>query len=286
MVFSSFLTSTMVLGLLEAAPLVLAAIGFTLIFCLNGFINVAYSENITLGAYFAVIFNSMLGWNFYLSIIPASLLSGAFSVLTYLLVFRPAFKRGVGKTELIILSVGLSFFVRYGSRLIFGNDLFNFNFVNPSYLSVFGIGITSIQITCLALVAIISVSLYIFIYRTNYGERMRALADKEELAMVSGINPTKVSILIWFIAGTAGGLAGIFYGAFSFISSSLGWNLILIIIMVTIVGGIGSVRGALIASAFAGIITSAVTLVSKPLYGQVALLIIFIGILKLKKARV
>jgi len=286
MSFLTFLTNTLVSGLLEAAPLVLAAIGFTLIFCLNGFINVAYAENITLGAYFAVIFNSILGWNFYVSIIPSALLSGVFSVLTYLIVFRPAFKRGVGKTEMIILSVGLSFFIRYGSRLIFGNDLFNFDIVSPSYLSVFGIGITSIQLICLGLVLVISLGLYFFIYKTNYGERMRALADNEELAMISGINPAKVSILIWFIAGTAGGLAGIFYGVFSFVSSSLGWNLILIIIMVSIVGGVGSVRGALIASAGAGIITSAVTLVSKPLYGQVALLIIFIGILKLRKVRV
>ncbi len=286
MTVSTFLSSTLVLGLLEAAPLVLAAVGFTLIFCLNGFINVAYSENITLGAYFAVIFNSILGWNFYLSIIPAALLSGVISVLTYLLLFRPAFKRGVGKTELIILSVGLSYFIRYGSKLLFGNDLYNFNFSSTSYLSFFGIGITTVQLACIGLVVIISLGIYLFIYKTNYGERMRALADNEELAMISGIDPIKVSILIWFIAGTAGGLAGLFYGAFSFVSSSLGWNLILIIIMVTIVGGIGSVRGALIASACVGIITSAVTLLSKPLYGEIVLLIIFIGILKLRKVRV
>jgi branched-subunit amino acid ABC-type transport system permease component len=55
--------------------------------------------------------------------------------------------------------------------------------------------------------------------------------------------------------------------------------------MVTIVGGIGNVRGALIASAGAGIITAAVTLVSKPLYGEVILLLVFIGVLRLKKVR-
>ena len=126
MTLSTFLSSTLVLGLLEAAPLVLAAMGFTLIYRLNGFVNVAYAENITLGAYFAVIFNSILGLNFYVSIIPATILSGLLSVLTYLLIFRPAIKRGVGKTELIILSVGVSYFIRYLAKLIFGNNLFNF----------------------------------------------------------------------------------------------------------------------------------------------------------------
>jgi branched-subunit amino acid ABC-type transport system permease component len=287
MTLSIFLSSTLVLGLLEAAPLVLAAIGFTLIFRLNGFVNVAYAENITLGAYFAVIFNSILGWNFYVSIIPAALLSGLLSVVTYLIVFRPAFRRGVGKTELIILSVGVSYFIRYTARILFGNDLFNFNFSSTSYLSVFGIGVTNIQLTCIGLVAVISVGIYLFIYKTNYGEKVRALADNEELAMISGINPTKVSLLIWFIAGSSAGLAGLFYGTFSFVSSSLGWNMILIVIMVSIVGGIGSIRGALIASAFVGIITSAVNLLlSNSLYGEIVLLIIFIGILKIRKARV
>lgn len=287
MTLSTFISSTLVLGLLEAAPLVLAAIGFTLIYRLNGFTNVAYAENITLGAYFAVIFNSLLGWNFYVSIIPAALLSGLLSVVTFLVVFRPAFRRGVGKTELIILSVGVSYFIRYGARILFGNDLFNFNFSSTSYLKIFGIGVTNIQLICIGLVAVISIGIYFFIYKTNYGEKMRALADNEELAMISGINPTKVSLLIWFIAGSSAGLAGLFYGSFSFVSSSLGWNMILIVIMVSVVGGVGSIRGALVASAFVGIVTSAVNLLSSnSLYGDIVLLIIFIGILKVRKVRV
>jgi len=286
MTLSTFLSSTLILGLLEAAPLVLAAVGFTLIFRLNAFVNIAYAENITLGAYFAVIFNSILGMNFYASIIPAALISGVLSVITYLAVIRPAIERGVGKTELIILSVGLSYFIRYGAKLIFGNDIYNFNFGGTSFLSVFGIGVTDIQLVCIGLVVVISIAIYLFMYRTNYGEKMRALADDKELAMISGINPMVVSILIWFIAGVAGGLAGVFYGAFSFVTSSLGWNLILTVIMVTIVGGIGSVRGALAASACVGIITSAVTLLSNSSYGVIVLLVIFIAILKLRKVRV
>ncbi len=281
----SFFTDSLILGIIEAAPLLLATVGFTLIFYLSGFINVAYAETITLGAYFAIVFNSMLGLNFYLAIIPSALLSGVISVATYLVVFRPAFKRGVGSTEMIILSVGLSFFIRYSLRLIFGSHLYALDIVSPTSFRIFGIGITNIQLTALILVAVITAGLYLFIYRTNYGEMMRGLANNEDLAMVSGINPVRVSVLIWFIAGVAGGLAGLFYGVFSFVNTLLGWRLILIIIMITIVGGIGNVRGALIASIGAGIITAAVTLITKPLYGEVILLLSFIGILRLKKVR-
>ena len=98
---------------------------------------------------------------------------------------------------MIILSVGVSFFIRYTARLIFGSKLYAFDIVSPSHIKLFGIGITNIQLTALILVAVTTVALYLFIYRTNYGEMMRGLANNEELAMVSGINPIKVSVLIW-----------------------------------------------------------------------------------------
>ncbi|MDA3833070.1 MAG: hypothetical protein PF495_06695, partial [Spirochaetales bacterium] len=110
-------------------------------------------------------------------------------------------------------------------------------------------------------------------------------ANNEDLAMASGIDPMKVSILIWFIAGVLGGLAGVFYGVFSFVNTAIGWKLILIVIMLSIVGGIGNVKGALIASLGAGIIIAAVTLLSTPQYGEVILLIAFILVLKFKTIR-
>lgn len=285
MSFATFFNSTFIIGLLESAPLMLAAVGFTLIFCLNRFMNIAYSETVTIGAYFAVTFNAVLGANFYFSIIPAVLLSGVVSVLTYLIVFRPAMKRGVGETEMIILSVGLSFFIRYGINLIWGMKLYHFQLPETHYLSFFGMGITGTQLICLGLALVVAFCLYLFIYKTNYGEKMRALADNEELAMIAGINPMKVSILVWFLAGIAGGLAGIFTGVFTWVYSGMGWHLILIILLVSIIGKVGNIRGALLAGAGVGIITTAVTLLTKPAYGSVVLLIIFIFILKFRKVR-
>jgi branched-subunit amino acid ABC-type transport system permease component len=281
----SFITDSLILGVIQAAPLVLAAAGFTMIFYLNGFINVAYAESITMGAYFAIIFNTMLHVNFYVAIIPSALLSGVASVITYLLVFRPAFKRGVSSTEMIILSVGLSFFIRYAIQLIFGGLLYSFEVASPASVQILGIGITTIQMTAILLVAAIVIGLYFFIYRTNYGQMMRGLANNEELAMASGINPVRVSILIWFIAGVLGGLSGVFYGVFSFVNPSIGWSLILIIIMITIVGGIGNVKGALIASLLAGVVIAGVTLLVTPIYGEIILLVVFIIVLRFKQVR-
>ena len=274
------------IGLLQASPLVLAAMGFTLIYYLNGFINFAYGETITYGAYFALLFNVTFGLGFYLSIVPATLLAGGLSVATYLLLFRPAIKRGVGPSELIILSVGLSFLLRYGLVLVTGAENAFLNEPAIDYYTLIGVGATNLQLLALVLVIVIALNLYWLIYRTSFGEVVRALANNEELARVSGIDPHKVSIRVWFIAGCAGGLAGMFTGVFALVNPLMGWNLILITVMVSIVAGVGSVRGALIASVAAGVLTAFITLVSKPLYAEVILLAAFIVVLWSRRRRV
>jgi branched-subunit amino acid ABC-type transport system permease component len=274
------------IGLLEASPLILAAMGFTLIYYLNGFINFAYGESMTFGAYFAVLFNVGFGLNFYFSIVPAALLAGGLSVVTYLFVFKPALKRGVQPSEMIILSVGLSFMLRYGLVLAVGAENVYLSEPPVAFFNFAGMGATNLQLIALILVIIFAFNLYWVIYRTGFGEVIRGLANNDELAQVSGINPHKVSVKVWFIAGVAGGLSGIFSGVFALAHPQMGWNLILITIMVSIVAGVGSVRGALFASIVAGILTSFITLISKPLYSEVVLLMAFILILWRRGGRI
>ena len=91
-----FVTQSVVIGVAYDAPLVLAAIGFALLYRLTGLINVAYAETLTLGAYFAMWLNTTFGLDFYATLIPTAILSGLLSVATYLLIFRPAKQRDVG----------------------------------------------------------------------------------------------------------------------------------------------------------------------------------------------
>lgn len=273
------------IGLLEASPLILAAMGFTLIFYLNGFMNIAYAESITFGAYFAILFNVVLGAPFYVALLPSMLLSGVMSVAVYLAIFRPALNRGVGPTEMIILSVGVSFMLRYGLILVVGPENLFLNEPNITYLQVLGLGATNLQLVALALVFIMAGILFWMIYHTGLGEQMRGLANNRDLAMASGINPHVTSMAIWFIAGCAGGMSGVFSGVFAQVTPYMGWNVILITMLVTIVAGVGSVRGAVVAAVVAGILTAFITLVTKPLYAEVVLLLAFIGVLTYRGAR-
>ena len=281
-----FVTQALVIGLTEHAPLVLAAIGFALLYRLTGLINVAYSETITLGAYFAMWANTTYGLDFYTVLLPAGLMAGAVSVATYLLIFRPARRRNVGTLEMIIISFGLSIFLRYGLQFIFGSPIRFFDVPPPDTVMLLGVGVTSFRLVAVVSVALLSLLLYLFIQRTSYGLQIRALASDERLAQVSGIRPLVVTVMIWFLAGVAGGLAGAFIGVGSSVSPLLGWHEFLFIMLVVLVGGAWGLGGVIVAGMVTGIALTAMELrFSQTLYAELVLIVGFIILLKWRGRR-
>jgi branched-subunit amino acid ABC-type transport system permease component len=128
--------------------------------------------------------------------------------------------------------------------------------------------------------------LYWFIQRSSYGLKIRALASDEDLAQVSGIRPLAVTVLIWFIAGVAGGLAGAFYGVGSAVAPLLGWRQFLFILLVVLVGGARNIGGVIIAGIVTGIALAGMTLqFSQSLYAQLVLIVAFVIILKVRGSR-
>jgi branched-chain amino acid transport system permease protein len=281
-----FVIQSLVIGLTENAPLVLAAIGFALLYKLTGLINVAYSETITLGAYFGMWANTSFGLDFYAVLIPAGLLAGLVSVGTYLAVYRPAKRRGVGVLEMIIISFGLSIFLRHGLQFVFGYPVRFYDVPPPDTIMLLGVGVTSFRLLALVGVAALSLLLYLFIQRTGYGLKIRALASDENLAKVSGIRPLAVTVLIWFIAGVAGGLAGAFYGVGSSVSPLLGWRQFLLILMVALVGGSWGLGGVILVGVGTSVALAAMALqFDQVLYAQLVLIVVFVVVLKVRGRR-
>jgi branched-chain amino acid transport system permease protein len=281
--FITFITDSVVIGLTEHAPLVLAAMGFALLYRLTGLINVAYSETVTLGAYLGMWVTSTFGLNFYLSLLPAGFLAGLLSLATYLAIFRPAKGRNVGGLEMIIISFGLSIFLRYGLQFVFGYEVRFYEVPPPDTIRVLGVGVGSFRLLAVASVAILALLIYWFIQRSRLGLQIRALASDEDLAQVSGIRPFVVTMLIWFIAGVAGGLAGAFYGVGSSVRPWLGWEEFLFILLVVLVGGSKSIRGVIIAGVATGVAMAGLTLqFGQALYSRLALIIAFMIILKVR----
>lgn len=280
------LTKPIVIGLVEQAPLILAAIGFALLYRLTGLINVAYAETITLGAYFGMWLNTSFGLDFYAVVLPAGLLAGGVSVATYLAVFRPAKRRNVGVLEMIIISFGLSILLRHGLQFVFGYPTRFYDVPPPDTIYVLGVGVTSFRLLAFASVAALSLLLYLFIQRSSYGLKTRALASDEELAQASGIRPLAVTVLIWFLAGVAGGLAGAFLGVGSSVAPLLGWREFLFILMVVLVGGTWGLGGVILVGMATSVALAAMSLqFDQILYAQLVLIVAFVIILKVRGTR-
>jgi branched-chain amino acid transport system permease protein len=280
------ITDSLVIGLTEHAPLILAAMGFALLYRLTGLINVAYSETITLGAYLGMWINTTYDLNFYTILIPTGILAGLLSVATYFAVFRPAKLRHVGGLEMIIISFGLSIVLRHGLQFVFGYPVRFYDVPPPNTIYVLGVGVSSFRLVAFASVLVLALALFWFIQKTTYGLQIRALASDEDLAQVSGIRPLTVTVLIWFLAGVAGGLAGAFYGVGSSVAPLLGWRQFLFILLVVLVGGTKNIGGVIIAGAATAVALTAMTLqFGSVLYAQLILITAFVIILKVRGRR-
>ncbi len=280
-----FVAKAVIIGLTEQAPLMLAAIGMALIYNLSKVINVAFAETITLGAYFGMWVNTSFSASFYLSLVVAGILSGLLSCATYYLVFRTAERRGVGPVEVIIVSLGLSVLLRYALQFVFGYEARFYDTPPPRFMKLFGVGFTSFQLTAFILVLALALVIYFFVQRTAWGRQVRALASDADLAKVSGINPLLTTLLMWFIAGAAGGLAGAFWGVGSSAKPGLGWDRFLLTLLVVLVGGSRGLRGVILAGMGTGILLSALKLEIAPLRAEMVLLVAFIMVLKLRGNR-
>lgn len=279
-------TDSLVIGLTQHAPLILAAMGFALIYRLSGLINVAYAETVTLGAYIGMWLNTTFDLNFYAILLPTGVLAGLISVATYLGIFRPAKLRNVGVLEMIIISFGLSIFLRHGLQFVFGYPVRFYEVPQASSINVLGVGVSPFRLVALGSVIVLALLLFWFIQRTSFGLQIRALASDEDLAQVSGIRPLFVTVLIWFIAGAAGGLAGAFYGVGSAVAPLLGWRQFLFFFLVVMVGGVKNIGGVIIVGAATGVALAGMTLqFGQALYAQLVLIIAFVAILKVRGGR-
>jgi branched-subunit amino acid ABC-type transport system permease component len=95
--------------------------------------------------------------------------------------------------------------------------------------------------------------MHFILVKTKIGKAIRATSSNVELALSSGINTTRVLLITWFISGGLAGIAGLFRAADTRLSPLLGWDILLPTVAVTIVGGIGSFYGAIIAAFIIGL---------------------------------
>mgnify|MGYP000109072981 CR=1 FL=1 len=230
----------------------LAGTGLTLTYGLSRFPNFAYAEFITLGAFCGLFFLAKPDGVFFLALIVAFLVAGFVSASSYTLVFRPLVERKTSLIHLMVASIALGYVLRHSMGESWGWSAQAYQIMWPVY-NIGNVRITGLWIILIATAVLTAVALHFFLTRTRAGKAIRAIASNPDLASVTGINRQKVVLLTWFFGAGLAGVAGVFRAADTRLFPMLGWDILLPIFAVTILGGIGSFYGLIIAALLLGL---------------------------------
>ncbi|MBU92468.1 MAG: branched-chain amino acid ABC transporter permease [Rhodobiaceae bacterium] len=250
-------------GLTYGSQLALGAIGVTLIYGVLRFANFAYGDLMAFGTMIVILSTGYLqSLGITLGFLPTALLAlpiGIIATVILSLFFdKTVFKyyRDI-KSEpviLIVVSIGVMFILNAIVRIVIGPGDVIFmdgarfimkagEFKKMTGLNE-GIALKSTQVITVITTIITCSILFYFLNKTKTGKSMRAYSDNEDLALLSGIDPTKIVIYTWVIVSILATIAGTLYGLDKSFKPFAYWNNLLPIFAATIVGGIGNPLGA------------------------------------------
>ncbi|MCV3735160.1 branched-chain amino acid ABC transporter permease (plasmid) [Rhizobium sp. TRM96647] len=233
-------------GLISASVVLLSALGFAMILKVEGFLNIAHGQMLLLGGYIGLLFSN-LGLSIGLSAVLAAMICGILGVLFYRAFFRPVKARGA--LVLLFTSVGIAYVVHGLVGVVAGKRMLAYDLPPVRAMQLFGEPFMTVYELAIFIVAVLSALLmHLFLTHTWSGKSIRAVSDNEALARARGFNPTNTSDLVWFIASALGGLAGVFLGVIGSLHLQMGWQQIIVILATTVLGGLGSIYGVMLAS--------------------------------------
>jgi neutral amino acid transport system permease protein len=267
-------------GLRFGLVIAMAAIGLSLIFGTTGLTNFSHGELVTGGALLAYFFNVVVGLN----LIPAAMLAvGVGGILGGLLdrgLWRPLRRRGTGLIAALVVSIGLSLFLRYGYLYIFGGSSRSFaQYATPAGVQFGPVLIPIRDLVIIALSVVVLTSVGLALQRTKLGKATRAVADNPALASASGIDVERVINVVWIVGTALAVLGGVLLALSQQVQFLLGFQILLLLFAGVTLGGIGTAFGAFIGSVIIGIFTQMSTLFIPAELQNVGALIILILIL-------
>lgn len=258
-------------GVLVGSILSLGAIGLTMAMHMLRFANFSHAELLSIGAYSALVFDGLfevfypplagaigplsLTLALSLATILSMAITGASAVLIDRLVFRRVRAKG-GELSMVFASFGVAMIIRNVLGLVFGlgSQLYSKDIVFALVISRDPLLLVKPdQVFSLIAALVIMAILHLILSRTTFGYALRAVAENSSLAQVSGINLKRMITLVWIIGGGLAAAAGVFYGLSNQINPVLGRDLVLPIFAATIVGGVGSIYGAVLGGFLVGI---------------------------------
>jgi branched-chain amino acid transport system permease protein len=244
---------SLVNGFVLGTTYVLVAIGFTLIFGIMRMVNFAHGEFYMLGAFVTFFAFAQYQIPFVISLIIAAVVVGALGMIIELVVFRPF--RG-NELNGMIASLGLAIIIQNLAMLAWGASPRNMPAVVTGVLKIGPVIFPWARLYVIGAAMVIVALFYIVITYTSLGRAMRAVAQDTEIALVQGIRAERIYPLAFglsvALAAMAGGLMAPVFG----VSATIGLSPMLKAFIVVIVGGLGSVSGAVLGGLLLGVVES------------------------------
>jgi branched-chain amino acid transport system permease protein len=256
-----------VFGLITGSILTVATVGFSMIRQNEGFINIAHGQFLTVGAFLSFFLVDRFGLNVFVAGLATMLFVGVLGVLLARIVFQPV-KRN-GSLALLFTSIGLAY-VLYGTvRTVFGADVRFFPVGFGPRFDLGPVNITLGEALVIGIAAVAVLALHLFLTRTRRGQWIRAVASNPDLARLRGVPVTRVSATVWFIGSSLAGLAGVMLGVLGNVNAELGWQTILLVLAVAVLGGLGQIYGVIAAGILLGLVMDLSALVIPTAYRSV-----------------
>ena len=254
-------------GLLLGIIISVASVALSLLYGVTRIVNFAHGEIIALGAIATLFLSSPidyrvlfldkfspLGLDFFLSCILAVIICGLFGGLLELILFRPLRKGNVGNIAVLVVTIGLSIFIRHLYLLFATGKVQNFPLELQRRQTYLFFDMTPRNLKVLIIGILVMILIGLLLTYTKLGKAMRAVRDSEELSSVSGINSDNIILITWISSSMLAGLAGGFQATINDVRWNMGFLILLLIFAGTVLGGIGTSFGAMVGGLIIGIL--------------------------------
>jgi len=269
------IVQSLINGILTGGIYALVASGITIIFGVMKVVNFAAGEYITCGMYMAYIAYELTGWNTYALLPFVIIATAAIGFITFRLCFKPLLGRD-GIT-FVLVTFGLSYALMNLLQMIFGGYPLNV----PSAIKTVSLQLGSFLVPLPRLIGF-GVGLLVIILvdrlikRTNFGRAIRATAENSEVAETLGINSAKCYEASFIIGIALAGIAGLLLTPFYLVSPTAGATMKTTALMIVVLGGMGSIRGAFLGGILVGVAEALVSTTIATELGPASIFVVFL----------
>jgi len=267
-------------GLVSAAVLAIAAVGFTMQFAVANVLNLAYGAVMMNSAFVTYFLNIHANLNVWVAMFGGIATGTIGSYLLNRCIFTPFQRRNPMSITVIMAALGMDIAVTFGLQAIVGGGFFSYRESTGSLYRFLGMEINGLQLVIMAISAVVMVVVTWLLRFTRLGKAMRATSANPNLARNSGVRTSVVISTTWLISGALCGLAGTVFalntGVFEATSAQL---YIVVILAAMFLGGPGKPYAAMAGALIIGVATELSAVIFNPQYKMVVAFVLLLGML-------